>query len=194
MTDTLNDSVVRQRTDALRERYGDIPIERETETVPADDWPEMVDNAREGYVGGAYAWVVRDSEDAAALSPSHANPSDDRERVLMILPRGVADWGLPGGGLEGDESFEDTVRREVREETSVECSVTDCWLLRQITWKSAGDDDRRTRSLHAFFDARYDSGRIAIQSGELNGAAWFAQFPERMQPANERRAEQWRQG
>ncbi|MBI2323997.1 MAG: NUDIX hydrolase [Chloroflexi bacterium] len=49
---------------------------------------------------------------------------DGRGRVLLVRQRGGpfrGTWLLPGGGLEAGESFEDALRREVREETGLEC-------------------------------------------------------------------------
>ena len=48
---------------------------------------------------------------------------DARERVLLyrfVTPGGSTFWGLPGGGLEAGESWEDGMRRELREEIGLD--------------------------------------------------------------------------
>ena len=50
----------------------------------------------------------------------------DNDEIVLITPDGK-NWGLPGGRPEGDESWEETLRREVREEACVE--VRDARLL-----------------------------------------------------------------
>lgn len=62
--------------------------------------------------------------------PSHDIPEGQRHgsagicvtdggEVVLITPDGKR-WGFPGGRPEGNESWEDTLRREVREEACVE--------------------------------------------------------------------------
>jgi 8-oxo-dGTP diphosphatase len=191
MTGDVNLERVERVAERLQDRYGEVPVEREVVEQPAAGFEELVANARDGYNGGAYAWVVRDPADAAELTETFAGEFDDRERVLMILPRDGDEWGLPGGGREGEESWADAAVREVREEAGVNCEVTGLWLLRHNVWRSPATEHPDTHSLHAFFDARYAGGSIAVQPGEVNGAAWFAALPERMMPANERRAADW---
>ncbi|MBI2851318.1 MAG: NUDIX hydrolase [Chloroflexi bacterium] len=50
----------------------------------------------------------------------------DSDEIVLITPDGK-NWGFPGGRPEGDESWEETLRREVKEEACVE--VRDARLL-----------------------------------------------------------------
>ena len=49
---------------------------------------------------------------------------DEAGRVLVIRRSDSGAWQLPGGVLELDETIQDGVRREVREETSVEIEAS----------------------------------------------------------------------
>jgi 8-oxo-dGTP diphosphatase len=42
---------------------------------------------------------------------------DERDRVLLMRRDGEGTWGLPGGGVEAGETWEQAARRECREET-----------------------------------------------------------------------------
>lgn len=45
---------------------------------------------------------------------------DAEGRILLQRRSDYGDWGLPGGGMEPGELIEDTMMREVREETGLE--------------------------------------------------------------------------
>ena len=194
MAEETNRRRVDQRLERIRDEYGTVAVEDKRKVVPAGEFSGVVETGQDGYVGGAYAWVVRDPDDASGVSETFRPGPGDSRRVLFHLPRGSNRWGLPGGGQEGDETLAEAAVREVREETGVECSVTGLWHLRRLEWVPDDEsDDRRSYSLQAFFDARDEGGHISIQPGESNGAAWFAELPpeDRMLPANRLRAESW---
>jgi len=47
----------------------------------------------------------------------------EQERVLLAHRRDIDWWNLPGGGMEPDETVEEAMRREVREETGLDVAV-----------------------------------------------------------------------
>lgn len=58
-----------------------------------------------------------------SVSVAAAIFDDSSENVLLIKRRDNGRWEPPGGVLEVDESIEDGLRREVREETGAEIAV-----------------------------------------------------------------------
>jgi 8-oxo-dGTP diphosphatase len=187
----VNREAVERRKARLLDEYDGVSVREEHEEIPANLFPELRDLAREGYTGGGYVWVVRGPQETAPLAESLPSDIEERRRALMILSRGTDRWGLPGGGRECGETYEEAAAREVSEETGIDCSITEPFLIRQRVSVSKGEHDERLHTLWVFFDGRYEGGTIRIQPGELNGAAWFADPPERMHPENEFRAAEW---
>jgi 8-oxo-dGTP diphosphatase len=64
----------------------------------------------------------------------------DGHQILLLrvidYESGATFWCIPGGGQEGAETEEDCVRREVREETSLEVAVE------RLLYEETGVDDR----------------------------------------------------
>lgn len=48
---------------------------------------------------------------------------EQEEHVLLALRRDIDWWNLPGGGMELNETVDEALRREVREETGLEVAV-----------------------------------------------------------------------
>lgn len=187
----INREEVDRMLSRLLSDHDGVPVREEHEEVPATIFPELLTLAEEGYTGGGYVWVMRNPQETAPLADSRPADIDERERALMILSRGTNRWGLPGGGRECGESYAEAAAREVHEETGIECHIVEPFLIRKRVSVSKGDHEERLHTLWVFFDGRYEGGTIRIQPGELNGAAWFADPPERMHPENEFRAADW---
>lgn len=189
MGEEINRETIERRKERLLEEYDGVEVHTGPERMEPEEFDEFREIARDGYLGGGYCWVVREPEQAAPLTPSMPDDIDEKRRALMIQSRGSTRWGLAGGGREEGETFEEAAVREVREETSVDCEVTDCFLIAHRILRPTNDADDRVHLLYAFFDAAYAGGHVEIQPGELNGAAWFAEPPERMHPENQFRAD-----
>lgn len=205
----VNRREVERRKERLLAEYDESRVVETTFDVEQEEFAETVAHARDGYIGGGYCWVVRSPAQAAPLTESMPEKAgNDHDRALLIMSRGADRWGVPGGGLEGydpavegrplspsdaghGETYEEAARREVEEETGVACTINDCFRLEHARWVPT--DHRKTvmHALYTFFDATYAGGHIRVQPGELDGAAWFRQIPERLHPATEGKAERW---
>jgi 8-oxo-dGTP pyrophosphatase MutT (NUDIX family) len=188
----INLAEVERRRGRLFNRFGEAPVvERHNAPEPADfeDWIEL---SKSGYIGSAYALIERSPDDLSPLSESMAVENTEQKRVLLILGRGSSEWGVPGGGQEGNETMEAAVQREVMEEVGISASLTGVNHLRHETATCEGYDER-LHVLRVFFHAKYEGGSITIQPGELNGAAWFSNPPTetRLLPSTQRLLENW---
>jgi 8-oxo-dGTP pyrophosphatase MutT (NUDIX family) len=108
------------------------------------------------YLAGLRAKVGRD----LLLLPAVALVIRDRsERLLLVRDRGSGSWGLPAGSIEPSESPEQAARRELREESGIDC---DSLAL------AAGRGGREFRH-------RYPNGDVAeysifVYKGTVSGA------------------------
>jgi 8-oxo-dGTP diphosphatase len=91
---------------------------------------------------------------------------DERGRILLQRHRfwKEGSWGLPSGYAERGESLEETLCREVREETGLAIEVTR--LLRIVS-------SYRLR-IEVNFVGRLKGGDLKLDPKEVIEAAWFA--------------------
>jgi ADP-ribose pyrophosphatase YjhB (NUDIX family) len=155
-------SEVRRRIQRLRDRYGDFPVRETTVENDPDYFETGVELATEGWVGDAGAFVT-----------------DEEGRALLIRHEESPDrWGTPGGGHEPGETLEATARREVREETGVDCSLVGVALARHKTVRHAEDPDRELHLLTVEFAAEYEGGDRSVGDEEVLEARWFETLPD----------------
>jgi 8-oxo-dGTP pyrophosphatase MutT (NUDIX family) len=191
MAEHVNKTVVQSRLDRLNEDYRIGYTESETVTVDPDGFEAEIRAARDGYIGSSYVWIVRRPGQASPLSESMPDDAhSEEERVLLILGRGGHAWGIPGGGREDGETFEEGALREVREETGIECTIESCFGTRYERRTSPAHEEV-LHTLRVVFEGTYAGGTITIQPGELNGAAWRARRPCCLHPLAKPVAAAW---
>ncbi len=82
-------------------------------------------------------------------------------------------WCLPKGGVEPNESLEDTARREVSEETGLSGDVETKLGAIQYWYYGRQERVRYHKSVH-FFLLRFRDGRLEDHDLEAEEVRWFA--------------------
>ncbi len=99
------------------------------------------------------------------ISPAVLALVYDGPRLLLVhKPEWTTMHSIVAGFVEPNESLEDCVRREVREETGLD--VGDVTYQGSQAWPFP-------HQLMVGFTAKYQSGQIAHEEAELDSAAWF---------------------
>jgi len=108
----------------------------------------------------AYALIVED--DAVLLTWFNGSATD---------PPG---WSLPGGGVEFDETVEEAVVREVREETGHEVALHEPLAVHSFTEPTGHGSSRPFKSLRVVFRASVTGGTLGTLEvgGTTDFAAW----------------------
>ncbi len=168
---------VDRRIRELQERFDEFPVREETVQNEPEFFEEGREMAAAGWRGDAGAWV-----------------SDEAGRVLLIRHEDAEGaWGVPGGGHEPSEAFPETAKREVREETGVDCELTDVVFARRKRVVLAGDSNRQWFMLTVVFEADAIGVPGDPEPGDDDVAAvrWFAERPDAIAEFVEEQADGW---
>ncbi len=99
---------------------------------------------------------------------------NDENKVLMQLRTDYNQWGFPGGAMELGESFEETARRELKEETNL-----DIKMMKMIKVLSGKDTYReypngdKLYDITAIFVITKFRGNLKVNDDESKQLAWF---------------------
>ena len=97
---------------------------------------------------------------------------NDEGKILLLdhVLRPSSGWGTPGGFINRGEQPQDAIRREVKEETSLELTRLELVWMRTIEGH-----------VEIIFRARAH-GELKIESAEIHSAGWFlpSELPEGM--------------
>lgn len=97
--------------------------------------------------------------------------------LLLVRHEGVDLWVLPGGQLDGDESFRDAARRELKEEAGIDVTYDGLAMLTRI---HVSHGSYSTWGVLPVFAARADTTETDIcdPDEEISRAQWFSELPE----------------
>lgn len=99
---------------------------------------------------------------------------NENNEVLMQLRTDYNLWGFPGGAMELGESYEETAKRELKEETNLE--IEDLKMIKVLSGKDTYREYPNGDKLYditAIFVVLSYKGNLKINDGESKQLGWF---------------------
>lgn len=153
----------RLRTDEIFVRlaaeYGEFRVREETWQTTQANYDRLRERFEAGSNGGAGIWV-----------------SDGEAGVLLVRHEGEDAWSEPSGKREPGESFPETARREVAEETGIEARITGVLEVKAVT-HDAWDRSPLVSPI-VLFAGEPVAGELDPRDGEIADVQWWRELPE----------------
>lgn len=96
--------------------------------------------------------------------------------LLLVRHEGVEMWVLPGGEVQGGETYREAAERELDEEAGVEVNYDGLGMLTRIEIQC---DGQSTWGILPIFTARAETTtpEVTDPDGEISAARWFDDLP-----------------
>lgn len=143
----------------------------------ADRHEEFIECTRERRVSRPrFRTVAERIRDNGLPYGAHSITYRESGELLLVRHGDVGMWVLPGGETDGDESFREAARRELREEASVEAAFEGLALLARVEFRC---DDHHTWGVLPIYQARAETTDVSVNDpdGEITDARWFDELP-----------------
>lgn len=97
--------------------------------------------------------------------------------LLLVRHEGVGLWVLPGGGVQGGETYREAAEREVQEEAGVEVCYDGLGILTRVDIRC---ESQTTWGVLPVFTAEAETTEpeVADPDEEISAARWFDELPE----------------
>lgn len=153
----------RERTDDIivehAVRYGQFQVRELERELSEADYDRLRERFEANAAGGAGVWISRN------------------DSVLCVRHEGEDAWSDPGGKREVGETFEETARREVREEAGISVTIDDVIEIHAIT--HIAPERPPLVSPIVIFEGTYAGGESgAREDDRVADVRWFTERPE----------------
>ena len=121
---------------------------------------------------GRFRTLAERIRDCGAPYGAHTLVRREGGELLLVRHEGVDMWVLPGGGVDGTESYREAAERELHEEAGIDADYGGLAMLNRVE-VSCGSYD--TWGVLPVFAARAETTdpTVADPDGEISAARWF---------------------
>ncbi|WP_158059227.1 NUDIX hydrolase [Halorussus halophilus] len=145
----------------FRDRYDEFEVTTREGSIPTEEFETRTEKVRARSPFNARVLVERDGE--VLLVRDHDWPGF---------------WVEPGGTVESGEAIEQATRREITEETGIECRLTDLRGVVHFVGHDEADETKEVHLLQAFYWAEHERGDLDVQEEEIVEGRWWQTLPE----------------
>jgi 8-oxo-dGTP diphosphatase len=116
--------------------------------------------------------LARRVKTSGAPYGAHTIVYRETDEVLLVRHEGVDMWVLPGGEVDGGETYREAARRELREEAGVSADYRGLAMANRIDIVC---EDHATWGVLPVFAAAAETVDLAVDDpdGEISAASWF---------------------
>lgn len=109
---------------------------------------------------------------------AHTLVTDGTDSLLLVRHEGVGKWVLPGGEIEGDETFHEGAVRELREEAGVQAEYDGLGALGRVEFHCDGHTTWGVLPVFEAVTSAETTPEVRDPDDEISAARWFADLPE----------------